>query len=1076
MKKVSTRLYITQKVIDYIGVVFLCLLLLFIWQLYRGPIELPFLKPYMIRALNHDDAEYQVTVDSVNIELVRSIQPIKIIANNVIYRKDDGSFVINAPKTSVSFSIKALLRGVIAPSSMEAINPTVYIFNTYGVDKDNKADVNKKKIAYYFEAFEDFIERFNSDDNFYPESYINEISIKNAEVELHEVDLGRKWVFSDLNYHLERNLTNISTEVNALMKLNNQVASVGIEAEYRMLNNKLALEFYFSDLVPNALAETFLDKNVTDNFYKINLPVSGRITTVIDFNEVIKYKDDIMKSVDTAFEKIDFQFEGGRGNVIFDDNAVYNYNISAFLLEGSMNGGLNNIKISNADFDLGNQKAKINLEVTGFKQFLLEDSLKNLNVKLSTSVAQMDFDDLYSYWPRYISDEAWSWCKDSIHGGQIKDAKFKFDFAWDNKTSSFGLAGLEGGGDISDTNLNYLKEMPDITNLYGKAHFSKTNIKIDVDKGVSNGVILTGGYVNLYDLDKYNNYADIELNLTSSIRDALRLIDNPPLGYTSEMGLNPDLINGTALTKLKLNFEIKSDLEPQEVHVDVQSDLAEVRFPKVYQDKDLTAESLELKVSNKGLSLIGDAKLENIPLKLVWDENFADKNYRSRYKITAKFNNTLKTQLGFDAAVLNPPYVDGYAVVDAEITVFDDHKTAININAQLNKMAVDFSFLGFKKPVDETANLTATFDVYNNKLVSVPRFSLFKSDFKLDGKMELDNDGNVKTIDIANISGPRTAAKARIDLAYSPKKKVKVNISGTSYDLTPFFDKNDNKIKLDRKTLVKMTAKEEDDDFEDVPDTDIFIAVSSLWTNPHVPITNFAGTAKLINGIGINEIHMVGNYNNNKNTTLKFDYVPRPNKEFLLSVDSNDAGSTLKALRVYDNMRGGTIQVEARRNPNKEFVGHAKIRDFSIYNTPVIAKLFTVASFSGMVDLLMGEGLTFSHFDAPFEYKDKQLMLKEAKAFGDVVGITAKGTYDRRFDEVDFHGVIAPAYSLNTMIGRLPVVGSLLVGKDGTVFAANYNISGDIDDAEVNINPLSALSPSSLKDKLNSVFGKNDGN
>ena len=81
---------------------------------------------------------------------------------------------------------------------MEALNPTVYIFNTYGVDKENINDVNKKKIAYYFDSFEDFIERFNSDDNFYPESYINKISVKNAEVELHEVDLGRKWIFSDL--------------------------------------------------------------------------------------------------------------------------------------------------------------------------------------------------------------------------------------------------------------------------------------------------------------------------------------------------------------------------------------------------------------------------------------------------------------------------------------------------------------------------------------------------------------------------------------------------------------------------------------------------------------------------------------------------------------------------------------------------------------------------------------------------------------------------------------------------------------------------------------------------------------
>ena len=72
--------------------------------------------------------------------------------------------------------------------------------------------------------------------------------------------------------------------------------------------------------------------------------------------------------------------------------------------------------------------------------------------------------------------------------------------------------------------------------------------------------------------------------------------------------------------------------------------------------------------------------------------------------------------------------------------------------------------------------------------------------------------------------------------------------------------------------------------------------------------------------------------------------------------------------------------------------------------------------------------------------------------------------------------MIAPAYSLNTMLGKIPVVGSLLAGKDGTVFAADYSISGDLEDAEIDINPLSALSPSSLKEKLNSLFGNDDGN
>mgnify|MGYP004642709739 FL=1 len=178
MKKVSNRLYLARKIFDYAILVLLIIFLLFLWQLYRGPIAVPFLKPYIVAALNPDVESAEVSVDSVNIELVRSVRPIKIIANNVVYKRNDDSVRFSAPRTSVSFSIKALLRGIIAPASIEMEDPSVYIFTTYGVQEHDKASViTEKKLDYYVTQFEDFLERFNSEDKTYPESYINSISI-----------------------------------------------------------------------------------------------------------------------------------------------------------------------------------------------------------------------------------------------------------------------------------------------------------------------------------------------------------------------------------------------------------------------------------------------------------------------------------------------------------------------------------------------------------------------------------------------------------------------------------------------------------------------------------------------------------------------------------------------------------------------------------------------------------------------------------------------------------------------------------------------------------------------------------
>ena len=219
---------------------------------------------------------------------------------------------------------------------------------------------------------------------------------------------------------------------------------------------------------------------------------------------------------------------------------------------------------------------------------------------------------------------------------------------------------------------------------------------------------------------------------------------------------------------------------------------------------------------------------------------------------------------------------------------------------------------------------------------------------------------------------------------------------------------------------------------------------------------------------------MVGNYGNSKQVRLKADYVPKPNNEFFLSIDSNNAGSTLKVLRLYENMHGGNLRIEARKTADDEIIGHASIRDFNLHNTPLLAKVLSMASLTGIVGMLSGEGLAFSHFDAPFEYKNSVLSVQEGKAFGNVLGITISGSYDRKTEKLNGEGLIAPAYSINSFIGKIPLIGSLLAGKDGTVFAANYSVSGSISDPKISINPLSALSPGSLKDLFSSMFGNSN--
>jgi uncharacterized protein YhdP len=87
--------------------------------------------------------------------------------------------------------------------------------------------------------------------------------------------------------------------------------------------------------------------------------------------------------------------------------------------------------------------------------------------------------------------------------------------------------------------------------------------------------------------------------------------------------------------------------------------------------------------------------------------------------------------------------------------------------------------------------------------------------------------------------------------------------------------------------------------------------------------------------------------------------------------------------------------------------------------------------------------------------------------------VTSNGAVDLSRDQLDLQGTIVPAYALNSVIGNIPVIGSLLLGGEGQgLFAANYRVTGSGSDPQVSVNPLSALAPGFLRRLFQPNFGR----
>lgn len=1048
------RGYLIRKILDYFGALFLLGVLFCLWMLYHGPLSIPFLKPYIIEALNSEQSSYTMDIGTVNLELVRSIQPLKIIAKDIRFKKNDDTLSASAPKLFLSFSVRALLKGLIAPSNVYIKDLHVSVFTTYGVEKNKENEINIKKMSYYADGFNNFLEHFNAVDKIYPESYINEIKIENAAVEFHEVDLGQKWLFSDMNIEFHRHYTNLELSAGGVVDLSDRMAGLNASVYFNPEKEKMNLKINFEDVVTSDFIS-----DIGAGISNINVPLSGQIEAEINFNEMMKNTSHLAEHIDQAIEKINFNVKGSEGVIEFENNPHFNYKIDSFAFDGQILGGLDVIKLKNTELTIGHQKADLEFMVTGYKKYFLEKSLKDLKLNLDAKVNSLPMNDLARFWPRYFAEPAWQWCKESLYGGTYQNATFHFEWATNPQNQIFELTKLIGNANIEDGTVYYLEGMPIVTNVYGTALFGVGIIDVVLDKGTSNGLMLDHAKVHLYDLDKDQNYIKIQIIADTSVKDALEYISHPPLEFGKEMKLNSDNITGEAHIDLTLEFELYQGLKPEEIKVDVSADLSDVLIKNITQGKNLTLPKAEVKVSSKNYDIQGHALYDDIPVSFNFKQNFDALN-TAIGTFNLRANNNVLQKLQIQNTFLEPPYLDGFADITAKLHAQTGSNPSIELTANLENTAIDYTFLGFNKPLNEKGTINTKITLKNKKLYAIPYFHLSKEDFSLSGNVETDQNFNIKTVNVTNIKGPKTSAAAKIDFSYKPLKKIKINVSGNSYDLTELFAKREKQ----QKENAKKTAKSDDDDLKSTPNTEIFIAVNSLWTNPDTPIKNFAGSAVLKNGIGLDEAHLVGNYGSDKSVKLTLDYSPKSNGEHYLSIDSNNAGSTLRVLRLYENMNGGILKIEAKKDLNQNMIGHAKIRDFKIADTPLLAKLLTVASFSGMLDLLKGDGLVFSHFDAPFAYKNKTLKIDGAKMFGNVLGLTATGMVNRLTSDVSIEGIISPAYSLNTMVGKIPLVGSMLAGKDGTVFAVDYNISNTLDDPKININPLSILSPNAVKD------------
>jgi uncharacterized protein YhdP len=190
-------------------------------------------------------------------------------------------------------------------------------------------------------------------------------------------------------------------------------------------------------------------------------------------------------------------------------------------------------------------------------------------------------------------------------------------------------------------------------------------------------------------------------------------------------------------------------------------------------------------------------------------------------------------------------------------------------------------------------------------------------------------------------------------------------------------------------------------------------------------------------------------------------------------ITSDDAGDLFQTLDQTTRIEGGELELKAtiaQQVPTLAAEGTFRIHRFRLLDAPVLARLLTLASLTGIGNLLGGEGIYFDRLELPFTLRDDLLSIDRGRMSGSQLGLTVKGNVDLARDQFDLQGTLVPIYGLNRIIGKIPLVGPFLSGSEGEgAFAATYSMTGPLSEPQVRVNPLAVLAPGFLRELFSGI-------
>lgn len=1027
----------------------------FLWRLHKAPIDIDRYIPDIVQFLANPERNVSIAIRSAKLKWGRFSSPIELEATDFKASFEDGAEVLSVPKVALSFSVRALLIGRVSPRSVTIYDPFVHlnIDENGGVSSSliGKSDGGQPSEKSDSVSLDFIISLLEMEDD------LSRLSLKNARFLIQDDYHHVNWEIPKANLTYRHTLLKHRIDGDVTLKNDAKPLVVTFSAHWRRKSSRMNLELSVKDLKPSAL-------RVTDSYAflkNISVPVDLTANAAVNLKLL---KKDAKKSLLNALEKIEFHVAAGGGLIDLPAPVSAKYDARAFALDAVWYDRGDKFDVTRFALDLeSGASASGTINVSGLAKAFETGDWQTIDAVFKASARDVPLDNLRDYWPASAGEDVHGWVTKRITKGRVPQSDFELRFKGVKDGAGLENTFVDGHVDLTGATVTYLDDMPPAENVEAVLLFTTNDIKGEILSGGTFGVAVTSGTIGFLDLDKPHTYMTLDLNLSGGVRDALRILNYPYLNYITLVGMKPENAGGALTGK----FSLVLPFDDAPVKLAASGTAQNASMKDVFAGYDVSGATVNVSLADDVLNLSGEAMFYGSPATFDVRSSFVEEDpVKLRIAVKSALKNETRRFFDYGSWLLLPPAMDGLLKTSMLYEEDRADNASLTFDFNLKNLKIYWDEIGWIKPPEKEGEGRFVMPFKGGK----PQPASFSvgdvSGNRVDGTLMLNAD-----CDFAGLAVKAKTGRTDIDGIVSQDGAGDINVvlTGRTLDLAhmihnkePYADTQnlrpedidgDDGKKDGKKPRVTVTAKVDkvwlsQDGAAD--NTDIyFVYADEIWRE--LRLSAFI----------------------RKTIPLNVYMTPAAQKGlYELTLRSTDAGETLRTLDYIDSVQGGNIEIKGVYNDsNGTLDAVMKISEFRLANSPIFLKML---SLSGIVDTVKGEGMLFNHSVVPFVLTADKLTVKDGVVAGPSLGVTLSGDYNRKDGLVNFRGALVPLYTINSLLGKIPLIGKLFSGeKGGGLFAPTYKVTGRMPSPDISIKGWSALAPGAVRSLID-YFSSDD--